>query len=99
MLTSMILSGAAWVAATAESIIGLWFLPANEPAVPLAAVLGLAAVVGVTWQQSRARATRRWLAVLDAYAEREITRQRRRNAQERMRALSSALRISSSTDE
>jgi hypothetical protein len=37
----------------------------------LAAVLALAALVGITWYLSRARAERRWRAALDAYAEKE----------------------------
>ena len=37
-------------------------------AVSLAAVLALAALVGITWYLSRARAERRWRAALDAYA-------------------------------
>ena len=40
-------------------------------AVSLAAVLAVAALVGITWYLSRARAERRWRAALDAYAERE----------------------------
>ncbi len=39
---------------------------------PLAAVLALAAVVVLAWQTLRARARRRFLAALDAHAEREI---------------------------
>src|SRR5690349_5294422 len=40
-------------------------------AVSLAAVLALAAVVGITWYLSRARADRRWRAALDVYVEKE----------------------------
>ena len=40
-------------------------------AVSLAAVLALAALVGITWYLSRARAERRWRAALDAYAKQE----------------------------
>jgi len=40
-------------------------------AISLAAVLALAALVGITWYLSRARAERRWRAALDAYAKRE----------------------------
>jgi len=47
-------------------------------AVSLAAVLAVAALVGITWYLSRVRAERRWRAALDAYAEKE---QRRRLAQ------------------
>jgi predicted membrane channel-forming protein YqfA (hemolysin III family) len=39
--------------------------------VSLAAVLALAALVGVTWYLSRAHADRRWRAALDAYAKQE----------------------------
>ena len=39
--------------------------------VSLAAVLALAALVGITWYLSRARAKRRWRAALDRYAEQE----------------------------
>ena len=40
-------------------------------AVSLAAVLALAALVGITWYLSRVRAERRWRAALDAYAKQE----------------------------
>ena len=40
----------------------------------LAVVLTLAALVGVTWNLSRACADRRWRAALDRYAEREQAR-------------------------
>ena len=40
-------------------------------AVSLAAVLALAALMGITWVLSRARAERRWRAALDAYANQE----------------------------
>jgi hypothetical protein len=46
-------------------------------ALPPVAVLVLAAVLGIIWQ-SRARGTRRWRAALDAYAEREMAKERRR---------------------
>jgi hypothetical protein len=38
-----------------------------------ATVITLAAFLGLVWQ-GRARSTRRWRAVLDAYADREIAR-------------------------
>ena len=41
-------------------------------AVSLAAVLALAALVGVTWFLSRARADRQWRAALDRYADQEL---------------------------
>ena len=40
-------------------------------AVSLAAVLAVAAFVGITWYLSRVRADRRWRAALDVYAEKE----------------------------
>jgi hypothetical protein len=49
-------------------------------------VLALGAIA-VMWQQSRARATRRWLAALDAYAQRQIEQERRRTALHRMQGL------------
>jgi hypothetical protein len=69
----------AWSAvsrAARASIFGLigwfWFLSSDDSArrgVALVAVLGLAALVGITWYASRARADRRWRAALDRYAE------------------------------
>jgi hypothetical protein len=62
---------------------GFWSVLADEPAweaVPLAAGLALTAVVGVTWQQSRAGARRRLHAALAAYAERAVRQQRRGTA-------------------
>jgi hypothetical protein len=52
----------------------LWFLSADDSAwkaVPFVAVLALAALVGIMWYASRARADRRWRAALDRYAEHE----------------------------
>jgi hypothetical protein len=74
-----------WVAALliAGLIGGLWFVLAADSAwkaVPFVAVLGLTAVAGITWQQSRASARRRLQAALAAYAEREIRQQRRSSA-------------------
>ena len=51
-----------------------WFLSADDSAwkaVPLVAVLALAALVGIMWYASRARADRRWRAALDRYAQQE----------------------------
>ena len=51
-----------------------WFFSADDSswrAVPLVAVLGLAALVGITWYAFRARADRRWRAALDRYAQQE----------------------------
>jgi hypothetical protein len=52
----------------------LWFGAAADSAskaISLAAVLALAALVGITWYLSRVRADRRWRAALDAYAKQE----------------------------
>jgi hypothetical protein len=56
---------------------GLLFVLAADSAaktVALAAVPAVAALVGITWYLSRARADRRWRAAWDAYAEQEITK-------------------------
>jgi hypothetical protein len=58
----------------------------------LAAAIALAGVVALSWHQFRARS--RWRAALDAYAELEITRQRRRIELKRVNARSSAERMS-----
>ena len=50
----------------------LWFFAADDSAwrdVALVAALGFAALVGITWYLSHARAERRWRAALDRYAE------------------------------
>jgi hypothetical protein len=72
------LAPAAFSRAARLSTFGLigwfWFLSADDSAwkaVPLVAVLGLAALVGITWYASRARADRRWRAALDRYAQQE----------------------------
>ena len=55
----------------------LWFFSADDSAwkvVSLVAVLVLAALVGITWYLSRARANRRWRAALDRYAKLELTK-------------------------
>ena len=55
----------------------LLFVSATDSAwraVSLAAVLALAALVGITWYLSRARAERRWRAALDVYAKQELTK-------------------------
>jgi hypothetical protein len=59
---------------------GFWLSLAHGGGVAVlsgAAALGLTAVLGTVWL-SRARAARRFTAAVDAYAEREICRQRRR---------------------
>jgi NAD(P)-dependent dehydrogenase (short-subunit alcohol dehydrogenase family) len=55
-----------------------WFLSADDSgwkAIPLVAVLALAALVGIMWYASRARADRQWRAALDRYAEQEEAKQ------------------------
>jgi hypothetical protein len=52
-----------------------------------AALLALTAVLGLVWLV-RARAARRWNAVLDAYAEEELTRLRLRHPSQRLQPLS-----------
>jgi hypothetical protein len=55
----------------------LWFVSSDDSAwriVSLVAVPALAALVGVTWFPSRARADRRWRAALDRYTKQELTK-------------------------
>jgi hypothetical protein len=76
--------------ATLLGAAGLWFwlAHADRVAVPLGvAVLVLTAILGTVWL-SRASATKRFYAAVDAYAEREIDRERRRNRSRRVRGLS-----------
>jgi hypothetical protein len=73
---TLVWSAVCWAAGllTAGLIGWLWFVWADdsaEKAVPLAAILVLATLVGLTSQQSRAHARRRLRAALDAYAEQE----------------------------
>jgi hypothetical protein len=49
-----------------------------------ATAVALTAILGIVWL-SRVRAARRFNAALDAYAEREIERERRRNGPQRVR--------------
>src|SRR5437899_1532206 len=84
-LMSLVSSSAFWVAALliAGLIGGLWFVRADDSAweaETLAGALALTAVAGISWQHSRARASRRLHAALAAYAEQEIRQQRRRAA-------------------
>jgi hypothetical protein len=70
-----------WPAALLGAV-GLWFWLAHGGSVavlPGAAALVLAAILGIVWL-SRARAARRFNAAVDAYAEREIDRERRTRA-------------------
>jgi hypothetical protein len=62
-------------------IVGLigwfWFVSADDSAskgVSVAAVLTLAALVGVTWYLSRIRTERRWRAALDVYTKQAQTK-------------------------
>jgi hypothetical protein len=55
--------------------------------------LSLLGVVGFVWH-AHARATQRWHAALDAYAQREIARERRRRALRRVHTFSTALGLS-----
>jgi hypothetical protein len=70
--------------------VGLWFGLAHGDSVtmPLVAVaLVLTAILGAVWL-SRAQATRRFNAAMDAYARREIDRLRPRKGPQRVRSLS-----------
>jgi 5-methylcytosine-specific restriction endonuclease McrA len=75
-----------------------WLLPADERAW-LGAVLVLATLLAVVRRQSRARARRRWLAALDAFAQREIEQERRRNALKRMETLCTTLGLPSRAED
>ena len=55
-------------------------------AVSLAAVLALAALVGITWYLSRVRADRRWRAALDVYAKQEQEQAKRTNSRRNFHA-------------
>src|SRR5262249_15021655 len=86
---SLISSAASWAAALliAASIGGLWLLLAGHSFWEfflLAAPLALVAVVGILLQHSRSRAARQFRATLDAYAEREMARARRRDVPRRV---------------
>jgi hypothetical protein len=81
--TSLVSSFAFWVAALliAALIGGLSSVrvgDSSRKAMLLVALLALIAVIGITWRQSRANARRRLQAAWAAYAEREISQQRRR---------------------
>jgi hypothetical protein len=66
------------VAAFSMGIAGrTWLRPVDALELMASAVAALIAVVGFIWFQ-RDHSTRRWRAALDAYAEREIARDRRR---------------------
>ena len=89
-LIAPVAAGAAAVLAAAVLLGGLWLRPADGsawPALLTAAALAAAAVLGVVWL-SRARAARRFHAALNAYAEREIARNRRGNARRKARTSS-----------
>ena len=55
----------------------LWFSPAGDSAwgpASLVAVTAVAAVVGIAWYLSHARAERRWWAAMDRYADQELAK-------------------------
>src|SRR5262249_22258043 len=67
---------------SAGLMIGPWFRPADGrgwQVLLVAAAIALAALLQLVWLY-RARSARRWRAALDAYATREIARERRRSA-------------------
>ena len=75
---SLFSTAALWAAALLITalISGVWFLLAADSAgygQPAATVMTFTAVVGFSWQRSRARTNRR-KAALDAYAEQQIAR-------------------------
>jgi hypothetical protein len=86
--------GIAWLAGVcAVAILGagvageLWLRTAVGgvwPALLPAAFVGLASVLGIVWWM-RVRASRRWNAAVDAYAEREIARAQHRPVPTRAR--------------
>jgi hypothetical protein len=81
MTDNSIHRGAGTSLITLASVVGvgiagiyLWFASTVSSPVWLPpAILGAAALMGLSWQL-RIRAARRWQASLDAYAEREMTR-------------------------
>jgi hypothetical protein len=83
----------AWPA-TFLGAVGLWFWLAHGEGVAVllgAPALALTAVLGVVWR-SRARATRRFRAAVEAHAEREIDRERRRRGRRRVPGASTPVR-------
>jgi hypothetical protein len=95
-IVPLIPAAAFWSAALL--IGGLWLVRANDSgwwAMPPAAFLAWT-VAGITWQQLRARARRRWRAALDAYAEREIRQERGKTALKRVTTRSTAWALSRS---
>jgi hypothetical protein len=87
--------GIAWLAGCCAVVVlgagvagELWLRPSAGsvwPALLPAAFLAVAAVLGIVWL-TRVRAARRWNAAVDAYADREIARARRRQASKRGRS-------------
>jgi hypothetical protein len=76
---SLLWSTVSWTAGllTGGLVGWLWSIFTGDFAwktVPLTMILTLAALMGITWSQSHARTRKRWLAALDAYAEREQAR-------------------------
>ena len=76
------------------SIVWPWFFSADDVSrrvVSLVAVTVLAALLGLTWYVSLARADRRWRAALDRYAEQEEARRLHSRRNLRARPQSQAL--------
>jgi hypothetical protein len=73
--------------------VGLWFWLADGGGAAVllgAAALVLTALLGIAWL-SRARGARRCTAAVDAYADREIDRERRKNGPQRVRGVSTRM--------
>jgi hypothetical protein len=71
----------------AGAAIGLWLWPTWGDRVQVllaSALVAFVAALGLVWQY-RIHAARRWSAVLNAYAEREMARSRLRHAQSGLR--------------
>jgi hypothetical protein len=82
-----------WTAAflATAGAVGLWLWLARGDGLQVllaGTALAVLVVLGPVWRW-RARSERRWNAVVDAYAEREIARLRGGNGRNRVRALSS----------
>ncbi len=85
-----LLGAAALLTALAACALWLWQEQGNRTQTVLAsASLGLTAAVGWTWRH-RARTTRRWQAVLDTFAQREMGRARSRTLAVRRRTSTAA---------
>jgi hypothetical protein len=80
-LRLLALSSLAVLVAAASGALGLWWAGRSWPVLVPAAALALVGALDLAWAR-HARAAHR-LAVLDAYAEREIARSRHRQGRER----------------